>query len=77
MTPYTIRQKIAYLKRKGVIEGFKIRFSNNLLGFRRYMILISLTENNNFQKKQVGKRFDRSQKNCPNNRIYREVGFSL
>jgi len=51
ITPYTIRQRIAYLKRRGVIEGFKIRINDNLIGFCRYIILFSLVEANSYQKK--------------------------
>jgi len=53
MTPYTIRQRIAYLKRRGIIQGFKIRINYNLLGFRHYMILINLTGIDGSQRKQL------------------------
>src|SRR3989338_176147 len=42
LSPFTIKQRIAYLRRKGVIKAFKLRLNDPLLGYKHYMALISL-----------------------------------
>ena len=41
-TPYTVRQRIAYLERIGIITCFRIRINHSALGFKHYMFLIDL-----------------------------------
>lgn len=55
MAPITIRQRIAYLKRKGVITAFKTRINHSLLGFKHYMILISLSNLKLAEKENINK----------------------
>lgn len=52
-TPYTVRQRIAYLKRKGIIQAFKVRINTNLIGFRHFLVLFSLSKTNPLFKKQL------------------------
>lgn len=53
ITPFTIRQRIAYLKRKGVIQAFRVRINDHLLGYKRYLIMFRLLMNKPFLKKAL------------------------
>lgn len=53
MTPYTICQRISYLKRKGIIIGFKVRINRTKLGFKRYLLMLSFSEISEIEKKKI------------------------
>jgi DNA-binding Lrp family transcriptional regulator len=53
ITPYTIRQRIAYLRKKGVITAFRIRINHAVLGFKHYMISLNLPGMLDSQKEQL------------------------
>lgn len=52
-TSYTVRQRIAYLKRKGVISAFKVRINHMALGFKHFFVMLKLTGISSSQKESI------------------------
>jgi DNA-binding Lrp family transcriptional regulator len=53
MTPQTVRQRLAYLIRKKMILGFRMRINQDALGYKRYILFFTIPNSKTIEKDRL------------------------